>query len=128
MSTHQQSSSLTIRVSWLAFAKTLTFVFGVALPLLLVRELSQQEFGTYKQLFLFAQTALGVPSSGFGLCAFYFAQRRPDRHAHFVLNVVLFYGVVGGLFCLRLAFNPALLPGRFNDATMRQYAPQLGRL
>jgi O-antigen/teichoic acid export membrane protein len=51
--------SLTARTFWLIFAKTLAFVFGFALPLLLVRRLSQTDFGLYKQAFLVVGTGLG---------------------------------------------------------------------
>ena len=50
--------SLTVRALWLLVAKILAFALSIALPLLLVRRLSQQEFGLYKQAFLVVGTAL----------------------------------------------------------------------
>jgi cyclase len=38
--------SLTWRVSWLTFAKTLGFVFSLALPLILVRRMDSEQYGT----------------------------------------------------------------------------------
>ena len=52
--------SLTWRVSWLTFAKTVGFAFSIALPLLLVRRLDREQYGLYKQAFLVVTTAMTV--------------------------------------------------------------------
>ena len=65
-------TSLTARAFWLIFAKTLAFGFGFVLPLLLVRRLSQTEFGLYKQAFLVVGTASGILPLSFSMSAFYF--------------------------------------------------------
>jgi hypothetical protein len=48
--------SLTSQAVWLMTAKTVSFVFAIALPLLLVRRLSQQDLGLYKQVFFVVTT------------------------------------------------------------------------
>ena len=39
--------SLTWRVSWLTFAKTVGFAFSIALPLLLVRRMDREQYGLF---------------------------------------------------------------------------------
>ena len=67
--------TLARRVIWLASAKAMAFVLGFALPLILVRELSQTEFGLYKQVFLLINTAITILPLGFAMSAFYFLPR-----------------------------------------------------
>lgn len=122
----QEGSSLTARATWYVFAKGLAFAFSFALPLLLVRRMSQHEFGVYKQLFLVIGTAITTLPIGFGMSAFYFLPREPKRRAQIVFNVLLFYTILGGLACLLLTFYPATLAAIFNDPEFIQYAPLVG--
>src|SRR5207245_9996936 len=75
---------------WLMGGKTVAFVLMLALPLLLVRRLSQTDFGLYKQVFLLVSTAMTVLPLGFVMGAFYFLPRRPDTQSRVALNIVLF--------------------------------------
>jgi len=108
------------------FAKTLGFVFSFALPLLLVRGLSQTEYGLYKQVFLVVTTSLAVLPLGFGMSAFYFLPREPERQRAVVFNIMLFNFAVGGLACLTLLIAPQLLTGLFGSAELVPYAPLIG--
>jgi len=119
-------SSLTARTSWLMLAKTLGFVFSFALPLLLVRRLSQAEYGLYKQAFLVVTTSLGVLPLGFGMSAFYFLPREPMRRGGVVFNILLFNAAVGGLAALTLVLRPQLLGALFGSNELIAYAPLIG--
>jgi len=59
--------TLARRVMWLASAKAVAFALGFALPLILVRSLSQTEFGLYKQVFLLLNTAITILPLGFAI-------------------------------------------------------------
>ena len=121
-----RDDSLTARAFWLMFAKTLGLVFSFALPLLLVRRLSQTEYGLYKQVFLVVTTSLAVLPLGFGMSAFYFLPREPERQRAVVFNIVLFNFAVGGLACLTLLIAPQVLTGLFGSADLVPYAPLVG--
>lgn len=121
-------SSLTARTSWLIFAKSLAFVFGFALPLLLVRRLSQTEFGLYKQAFLVVGTAAGILPLGFSMSAFYFLPREREKRGAIVFNIMLFNSLVGGLAVLVLLVRPGLLGLIFNSSSLVPYAPHIGLL
>ncbi len=49
--------SLARSALWLAAAKTAAFALSLAVPLLLVRQLTASEFGIYKQMFLLLDSA-----------------------------------------------------------------------
>ena len=109
------------------FAKALAFVLGFALPLLLVRRLSQYEFGLYKQVFLVVSTSITVLPLGFSLSAYYFLPREEDdRRASIILNILCFNAAIGlGVFLL-LFIKPAILAPLFGTQTVVSYAPLIG--
>ena len=114
--------SLTVRALWLLVAKILAFALSIALPLLLVRRLSQQEFGLYKQAFLVVGTALALLPLGFQMSAFYFLPRDKDRQGPIILNILLFHVLMGGLGALILIVFPQLLSTIFHSAQLVNYA------
>jgi O-antigen/teichoic acid export membrane protein len=122
-SSFSPNSSLTIRTSWLAAAKTLAFAFTIAIPLLLVRRMPQHEFGLYKQIFLVIGSAIGVLPLGFGLTAFYFLPREERYRNHTVFNVVLFTTAVAALFAAALSLFPSVLILVFSDTAAARFAP-----
>ncbi len=115
--------SLTARAFWLLIAKILAFALSIALPLLLVRRLSQQEFGLYKQAFLVVGTALALLPLGFQMSAFYFLPREKDRQGPIILNILLFHLVMGALGAFVLVFFPQLLTYIFHSSELVGYAP-----
>lgn len=121
-----QEASLAGRAAWILFAKTVAFAFSFALPLLLVRRLSQHEFGLYKQVFLIVGTALTMLPLGFGMSAYYFLPREPDRQRNIVFNVLLFYTFTAGLACLALFLWPDLLATLFKSSELMSYGPLIG--
>ena len=115
--------SLTVRALWLLVAKILAFALSIALPLLLVRRLSQQQFGLYKQAFLVVGTALALLPLGFQMSAFYFLPREKDRQGQIILNILLFPLLMGGLGALLLILFPQLLTKLFHSGELVNYAP-----
>lgn len=120
------TASLTANVSWLMLAKTLAFAFNVALPLVLVRRLDQTQFGVYKQLFLIIGTAMIVLPLGFGMSAYYFLPREPDRQPATVLNIMLYHAATGGLAYAAFLLWPTLLDIIFHQPGLTAYAPVVG--
>lgn len=114
--------SLTVRALWLLVAKILAFALSIALPLLLVRRLSQQNYGLYKQAFLVVGSALAMLPLGFQMSAFYFLPREKDRQGEIILNILLFHLLMGGLGALVLLLFPQLLSTLFHSAQLVDYA------
>ena len=118
--------SLTARALWLLVAKIFGFGLSIALPLLLVRRLSQSEFGLYKQAFLVVGTAVAMLPLGFQMSAFYFLAREKERQGEIVLNILLFHILTGGLGALALIGFPGLLTTLFHSNDVVNYAPLIG--
>ncbi len=107
-------------VVWLMFAKSLAFIVSLALPLLLVRRLSQAEFGSYKQAFLVIGTAIAILPLGFGTSTFYFLPREnsPRAKNQLIFNVVLFNLIVGLLAFSVLWMSSDLFSRLFHDSKL----------
>src|SRR6185503_15109594 len=118
--------SLSSRAALMMCAKTLAFGFTFALPILLVRWLSQTQFGVYKQVFLFVNTSFALLPLGVGMSAFYFLPREPERRHQIVFNILIFYTIVSGLLCFVLLARPTLLASLMNSPEMTRYAPLVG--
>ena len=115
--------SLTARALWLLVAKVLAFSLSIAVPLLLVRRLSQPEFGLYKQAFLVVGTAVTLLPLGFQMSAFYFLPREKDRQGAIILNILLFHLLMGALGAMVLMLFPQLLTTIFHSSELLNYAP-----
>ncbi len=101
--------SLTSQVAWLAIARVVGFAFSIFLPLLMVRLLSPESLGLYRQSFLIVQTATNMLPMSFSFSAYYFLPRMADRPGAVIQNVVLFYVAVGILGGGVLAAFPGLV-------------------
>ena len=122
----EKSGSLTSHVSWLLFAKTLSFMFSIALPLVLVRRLNQVEFGIYKQLFLVIGSTVVLLPLGFGMSAYYFLPREPEHQRETVVNVLVFNLVMGTLAGSVFFFHPGLLGDIFRQPGLAAYGRLVG--
>lgn len=109
-------------------AKSFAFVVSLALPLLLVRRLSQAEFGSYKQAFLVIGTAIAILPLGFGTSTFYFLPREstPRAKNQIILNVVLFNLIVGLLAFLILWTRSDLFSRLFRDSQLIGHQALIG--
>jgi O-antigen/teichoic acid export membrane protein len=121
-------ATLARRVIWLASAKAVAFGLGFALPLILVRGLSQTEFGLYKQVFLLVNTAVTILPLGFAMSAFYFLPRCEGGQGRVVLNIALFHLAVAGLAGLLLLAYPDLLAAIFGSPELVGHAAGLALL
>lgn len=120
--------SLTIQAFWLLLAKTLAFMFAFALPILLTRSLSQNEYGLFKQVFLIITTAVALLPLGFGMSAYYYLPRDNNqaRRGQVVFNILLFNLFMGALACLVLMFSPGIIARIFNDPAVADYSALVG--
>ena len=63
----EQKNSLTNQSAWILFAKVIGFALNTLLPLLVVRYLTQENVGIYRQSFLVASNAVLVLPLGFSM-------------------------------------------------------------
>lgn len=119
-------SGFTGHALWLAAAKFIAFALSFALPLLLVRKITQTEFGLYKQAFQILTTAVSLLMLQVSATAYYFIPRNPDKKPQIVFNVLLFYLLIGTVAAACFAFYPQWITWVFSTADLVPYMPLLG--
>ncbi len=102
----KKKQSLKEQSAWLLIAKVIGFGFSFALPLLIVRYLSQEQVGHYREAFQVITNAVIILPLGFSMSAYYFLAREKERRGAAILNILLFNFVVGGLAALTLFLFP----------------------
>ena len=121
-----QTISLKAQSAWLLFAKTVGFGLSFLLPLLIVRYLTQEKVGVYRQVFQVIINAVTILPLGFSMSAFYYLSRETEKRKLAVFNILIFNFVVGGLACLTLFAFPQLLGNLFHSEEITRLAPLIG--
>jgi O-antigen/teichoic acid export membrane protein len=120
------NGALSKRAALLAVAKVAGYALTLPLPLVLVRVLSQSDFGLYKQAFQVITTMLTLLGLQVGLSIYYFLPRYPDRKPHVVMNVLVFYAALGGAMALLFAIYPQWITHIFKTDDLVPYVPLVG--
>ena len=121
------TDSLRQQSAWLMTAKIIGFGFSFMLPLLVVRYLTQDEVGHYREAFQVIMNAVAILPLGFSMSAYYFLARESvERRSAAIFNILLFNFVVGGLACLLLFLFPQMLGNLFRSDELTQLAPKIG--
>ncbi len=121
------TQSLKQQSAWLLVAKVIGFGFSFVLPLLIVRYLSQEQVGHYREAFQVIMNAIVILPLGFSMSSFYFlAREKADRRGAAILNILLFNFVVGGLACLTLYIYPELIGNIFKSPELTRLGPLIG--
>lgn len=119
--------SLREQSAWLLVAKIIGFSFSFMLPLLIVRYLTQEEVGHYREAFQVIMNAVVILPLGFSMSAYYFLARETgERRGAAILNILLFNFVVGGLACLTLYFYPEIIGNIFRSDELTRLGPKIG--
>lgn len=103
-------------------AKVFGFALNFVLPILIVRFLTQDEVGAYRQIFLVIGNALAILPFGMGMSAYYFLSREEEHRRPAVLNIVAFFTVVGGIAFLAFSLYPGLLDRLFRHGELTDLA------
>ena len=118
--------SLGAQAVWLLAAKTVGFALAAALPLVLVRRLSLEEFGLYKQAFLVVMTTATVLPLGLGMSAFYYLPREPRRQGAVITNILVFHAATALVVAALLWAFPQLLARVFNNPAIAVHSGLIG--
>ncbi len=78
-------------------ANSIAFGLSFIAPLLLVRMLSQTEFGVYKQVFQILISTITALNLQVASTVYYFMPRAPEKKLQVTVNVLAFYGALGAL-------------------------------
>lgn len=118
--------SLKEQSAWLLIAKIIGFGFSFILPLLIVRYLTQDEVGHYREAFQVITNAVIILPLGFSMSAYYFLARETERRGTAVFNILIFNFVIGGLACLTLTLFPQAIGNVFQSDELTALAPKIG--
>jgi O-antigen/teichoic acid export membrane protein len=121
-----QPPRLAIQAFWLMVARTTAFLLTLALPLILVRLFSADQFGVYRQLFVLIATSQNMMLFGVGVSAFYFLPRMPDFRREIVFNIVAYHFCIGALFMLLLMAAPRILTLMLGNEALIPFAAVVG--
>src|SRR5262247_1012893 len=119
-------SSFARRAAWLTTANSVAFALSFIAPLMLVRTLSQTEFGVYKQAFQILTSTISLLNLQVASTAYYFAPRAPEKKLQVMINVVAFYGAAGALVATLFIAYPECALLVFKGGDLPAYMPLLG--
>jgi len=119
-------SGFALRAAWLTTANSIAFGLSFIAPLLLVRTLSQTEFGVYKQVFQILMSTISALNLQVASTAYYFMPRAPEKKLQVTVNVLAFYGAVGALVAALFIFYPECALLVFKSGELPAYMPLLG--
>jgi O-antigen/teichoic acid export membrane protein len=114
------------RAAWLTTANSIAFGLSFIAPLLLVRMLSQTEFGVYKQVFQILMSTTAALNLQVASTAYYFMPRAPEKKLQVMINVLAFYGAIGALTGALFIFYPQWSLLVFESGDLPAYMPLLG--
>lgn len=120
------AQSLKQQSAWLLGAKVVAFAFSFILPMLIVRYLSQENVGLYRESFQVITNAVILLSLGFAMSAYYFLARETARRGAAILNILIFNFVVGGIACLTLSLFPQIVGSIFRSDELTRLTPLIG--
>jgi O-antigen/teichoic acid export membrane protein len=118
--------SLKQKSAWLFAAKIIAFGFSFVLPLLVVRYLTRDAVGAYRQAFQIVTNAVIILPLGFSMSAYYFLARETTRRAAAIFNILIFNFAAGGIACLALFLFPQILGNIFHSEELQRLAPKIG--
>lgn len=102
------------------------FAAAFVVPMVLARIFGQDEFGTYKQLFLIYSTLYCVAQLGMSEGLFYFLPASPQQGGRYARNAMLTLAAAGAC-CLALLWSVRDAAARwFNNAALAEYLPLIG--
>jgi O-antigen/teichoic acid export membrane protein len=118
--------SLSHQAGFIIVARATAFAIAFAVPVIMVRVISQEAYGHYRQalfIFSFFQVILQL---GMTQSLFYFYPREPGRRRALATQTVAFLGTMGLGAALTLGLGRQLVAAYFNDAYMAELAPLVG--
>jgi O-antigen/teichoic acid export membrane protein len=106
------------QASPLLVGRAITTLVTFGLPLALVRLLTPERFGEYKQFFLILQTALLIGQLGLTQSLYFFLPRGGAQRGAYVVQASLALGVLGTVLAALLYFQAPLLEAWLNSPAL----------
>jgi O-antigen/teichoic acid export membrane protein len=119
-------ASLSDKAALLILANAIKYAVGFALPMIFVRLLTQEEYGTYQQLTLVSNICTGIMVLGLPTSLYYFYHRKNDSTSGRPTLIaqtqilLLFSGVITAA---AVALAAPLIAARMNNESLRSLLP-----
>ncbi|HEX7120388.1 MAG TPA: oligosaccharide flippase family protein [Longimicrobiales bacterium] len=117
----KQESSLAVQSVILTAARAAGFALTFAIPLVLVRVFSQDEFGVYKQIFLISATLVPLFNLGLSASLFYFVPRDGGRGQRYVLQALALLALAGAAAGAGLALGGDVLAAALDSPALARH-------
>jgi len=118
-----EGRALGAEMAILFLGRTLAFALTFAMPLVLVRVFSQEEYGLYKQLFLVHETLIAILTLGLVASLYYFIPNDPVHRRVYIFNTLLALTVVGVIALGTLVAFKAQVAWLLNNPRLESYLP-----
>jgi len=119
----KREESLAVQSILLTSARAAGFVVTFFIPVILVRVFDQGQFGTYKQLFLVAGSAVPLLNLGMYASLFYFIPRDEGEGHRYLVQALALLGVTGALAGLGLLAGGDAISRVLNLPSLREFLP-----
>lgn len=117
-------ASLSQKAGFLIGANLIKYAVGFTLPMLMVRLLSKNDYGTYQQLLLVNSMALGLLTLGLPSSIYYFYNRIGEqRRSALVVQTLSMLGVAGLAAAVGIALASPLIAARTSNPALVDLLP-----
>ncbi|MEX0902957.1 MAG: oligosaccharide flippase family protein [Pseudohongiellaceae bacterium] len=106
--------------------RAIGFIAAFGIPIILVRTFSQEEFGTYKQLFLVFSTLFGIAQAGMAESLYYFLPTDSRKSGRYVFNSLVVLGGLGLISAVALWVLRNQVATLLNNPGLTEYLPYIG--
>lgn len=111
--------SLSDKAGFLIVANFIKYAVGFVLPMVLVRLLSQSEYGTYQQMILISTAVIGILSLGLPTSVYYFFNLPPPgRTPALIVQTSLLLAIAGVVATAAVYFGATPLADSMNNPSM----------
>lgn len=110
----------------LLVGRILAYGLTMAIPFVLVRAMTPDLFGTYKQLFLVFFTLWAALQAGLAESLYYFFPEEPRAKGAYVTHSLFVFGALGGVACLVLGAGREVFAEALHNPGLAPYLPLLG--
>jgi O-antigen/teichoic acid export membrane protein len=107
-------------------ARGIAFVLAFAVPIVLVRSISKEDYGIYRQALFIYSTFMPILQFGLTQSLFYFFPRDPGRRPSLITQTLLLLAVIGFAFGGALIVARVWVAGYFGEREMAGYMVWVG--
>jgi O-antigen/teichoic acid export membrane protein len=118
--------SLSRQAGVIILGRGLAFFFSFVVPVVLVRTITKESYGIYREAIFIFSTFMPILQFGLTQSLFYFFPRRPAERGILVTQTLLLLSALGLLFAVGLIFARGWVAAYFDQPAMADFAYWIG--